>query len=203
MSIKGSFSFILILLSGHHLAAQKTVSNQNLYWLRYFNQLSFNTKHSLHTEIEDRRFFEGNKQHHFIMHSRFNTKVYPNTEVNFGLTYSRQSPQDPSSKATLVVPEIRPNQEITYNNTISKNLSLQQRFRIDERFIRKNDGVTLLDGNNFSLRFRYRLMLAYKFNSELPLTLKLANELMINNGKQIVYNQYRPKQKNMKKVKYP
>jgi hypothetical protein len=190
MSSKSRIVLLFFLLFGVKLNAQKAVINQNLYWIRYFNQLSLSEKFTVHTEFENRSFFEGNQQHHLIVHSRIHAKVYQNTEVAFGLSYSRQSPQDPNSTVSLVVPEIRPNQEITYSNAISKRFNIQQRFRIDERFIRKNDGKVLMDAYKFNLRFRYRLQLAYKFKTELPLTLKIANEIMINAGKQIIYNQF-------------
>ena len=186
--------FILFLiLSIKEVNAQKSVTNQNLYWVRYYNQLSLNNKLTWHNELEDRRFFENNRQHHFIMHSRLHHKISPNIDVAFGLTYSLQSPQDPNSLTDLVVPEIRPVQEINVSNPISKRLTIQQRFRIDERFIHKNDGKDLIDGYDFNFRFRYRIQATYKLNKEnstLQTTLKVADELMINAGSNIIYNQF-------------
>jgi hypothetical protein len=76
---------------------------------------------------------------------------------------------------------------------INNKLSLQQRLRIDERFIRKNDGEKLLDGYNFNFRFRIRFQFIYKLKEKKiknQTTLKIADELMINAGKNIVYNQF-------------
>lgn len=184
---------LLLILLNIVVKAQKIVSHQSLYWIRYYNQLSLNKKITWHNEIEDRRFFENNRQHHFIIHSRLHYKIYPNTDIVFGLTYSLQSPQDPNSLLNLVVPEIRPVQEINFSNQISKRLSIQQRLRIDERFIHKNNGKELIEGYDFNVRFRYRLQANYKFNNEnskLQTTLKVADELMINAGSKIIYNQF-------------
>lgn len=186
--------FLLILLHlNSGVKAQKTIINQSLYWLRYYNQLNINKKWTWHNEIDDRRFFENNRQHHLIMHSRMHYKIFPIADIALGLTYSLQSPQDPNSTTCLVVTELRPVQEINLNNPLSKRFSIQQRLRIDERFIRRNDGIDLLEGYSFNFRFRYRLQASYKINKEEaknPLVLKVADELMINAGHNIIYNQF-------------
>jgi hypothetical protein len=174
-------------------AQSKQVIHQSLYWLRYYNQLSINKTLTWHNELEDRRFFEHNIQHVLIVHSRMHYKPSPNTDVAVGLTYSRQSPQTPDSPLTIVIPEIRPVQEINHRNALSKRLTLQHRFRIDERFIHRNSGNELFAGHDFNFRFRYRLQATYKLSpetSKTPTALKLSDELMVNAGKKILYNQF-------------
>ena len=172
--------------------SQKTVAHQNLYWLRYHNQLSFSEKLSWNNEIENRRFFTNNTEHHLVMHSHLHYKTGANSDIALGLTYSLQSPHDPYATTNLVVPEVRPFQEINWGSTITDRVKLQHRFRIDERFIHKNNGKVLLDGYDFNFRFRYRLQATYKITKESakPTLLKISNELMINAGKAIVYNQF-------------
>lgn len=195
MRIKKGIYLLPLFYSLHFglYAQTKQVTKQSLYWIRYYNQLSINKKWTWHNEFEDRRFFENNQQHHFIVHSRLHYKFLKNADISFGLTYSLQSPQDPNSTSVLVVPEIRPVQEINYSNPISKKLTIQHRIRIDERFIHKNDSKVLLDGYDFNFRIRYRLQASYKLSKEeskTPTTLKLADELMVNAGNRIVYNQF-------------
>jgi hypothetical protein len=193
MTIKKIPVILLLLLVDHGAKAQKNVTHQSLYWIRYYNQLSLNQKWTWHNEIDDRRFFENNTQHHLIVHSRLHYKISQNLEVAPGLTYSLQSPQDPNSTSGLIVPELRPVQEIMFSNLISKRFTLQQRLRIDERFIHKNDGKELLDGFDFNFRFRYRLQASYKINKNAAKNttlLKVADELMINAGSNIIYNQF-------------
>ena len=173
--------------------AQKSVINQSLYWLRYYNQFAINKNWTWHNEIDDRRFFKNNKQHHLIVHSRLHYKIYKNADLAFGLTYSLQSPQEPNSNTDLVVPELRPVQEINLSNPLGKRFTLQQRLRIEERFLHKNNGIVLLEGYAFNFRFRYRLQGSYKINKEEannPTILKVADELMINAGSKIIYNQF-------------
>ena len=105
--------FLLIVLAiGPSVFAQKEVRHQSLYWLRYYNQLVINKDWTWYNEIENRRFFNGNTQHHLIMHSHLHRQVYKNIDLAIGLTYARQSPHDPNSISRLVVPETRPFQEI-------------------------------------------------------------------------------------------
>ena len=188
-------TWIAIMITFHFsvLAQKKETTFQSLYWTRYYNQLTINEKLTWHNEIDNRTFFQNNRHHHFIMHSRLHRKLSKNMDVAFGITYSLQSPQDPNSNSTLIIPEIRPHQEINYVNSINKRWSIQQRFRLDERFFRRNNGTELMDGFDFNVRFRYRVQVNYKLSKPenlKPTTLKIADELMLNAGKNIVYNQF-------------
>lgn len=184
---------LLFLLCITGLKAQKTVINQQLYWIRYYNLMEIDKRFTWHNEVEIRRFWQDNIQHHFIMHTRMHYRINQQTNAGFGLTYSRQSPQDPVSTSRLVVPEFRGVQEINYSIPLSNRLSLQQRLRIDERFIRRNDGIELIDGFNFNFRFRLRLQANYLLSNEdasKRTILKVSNEVMFNMGKNIVYNHF-------------
>jgi len=190
------YSVIVSLLSGASidtLAQKRELTTQRLYWTRYYNQLTINSKWVWHNEIDNRRFFQNNHQHHLIMHSHLHYKMPNNIEIAMGFTYSRQSPQFPDVPSNLVVPELRPFQEITLSSPFSKRFVLSQRVRIDERFIHKNNGKVLEDGYDFNFRFRYRLQAIYllsKINSKYPTTLKIADEVMFNAGKTIVFNHF-------------
>lgn len=171
----------------------KQVTNQSLYWMRYYNQLSLNDKWTWHNEIDTRRFLVNSKHHHLIMHSRIHYKFYKNADAGLGFTYSLQDPQDPYSESSLTIPELRVVQEINQNNPITNKFSIQHRVRIDERFFRKNDGKELLEGYDFNFRFRYRFQATYKLleqENKNATTLKVADEIMINAGKNIVYNHF-------------
>lgn len=167
------------------IKAQKTVIRQNLYWLRYYNQLSLNKKLTWHNEIDDRRFFENHKQQQLIIHSRIHYKFVKNVDAALGMSFSSQGPQDPHSSSGLTIPEIRPVQEINYSIPLSSKFNLQQRLRADERFIHKNDGTNLLNGYDFNLRFRYRVQLSYtikEIEDRLSLAAKISDEFMLNSG---------------------
>lgn len=180
------------LLSFNTLGQTPETTHQNLYWARYYNQITINEKWSWHNEIDKRVFFENNRHHHLIMHTHWHYKIAPIAELGFGVTYSRQSPHDPDAISTLVVPEIRPFQEINLTQKLNNKLSLSQRFRIDERFIHKNNSKVLLDGYDFNFRFRYRLQFSLMLGkqTERIKILKLSDELMLSAGKHILYNRF-------------
>jgi Protein of unknown function (DUF2490) len=151
--------YILILLllfcKTNTIAQNKEVTKQSFYWTRYYNQLKINEKLNWHNEFDNRTFFKNNKHNQFIINSILHNKLSKKIDVAFGLTYSLQEQQIPNVKSTLTVLEIRPLQEITFSSFLTKKITLQQRFRIEERFIHQNNGTELLDGYNFNFRFRY------------------------------------------------
>ena len=184
---------LFLLMQFFVVKAQKSMSHQELYWLRYYNQISFNKKWVWHNEVENRRFFKNNSQHQLVTHTHLHYKAFPNLDMALGLTYFLQSPQDPNSTSSFIVPEIRPFQEIAYTNSFTKRFALQQRIRVEERYIHKNDGKILQDGYNFNFRFRYRLQASFKLRKDdrNPQTIvKIGDELMINGGESVVYNQF-------------
>lgn len=178
---------VFIVLStccgGKAFAQTKQVTHQTLYWLRYYNQWTIKPGWVWHNEIENRRFINPHRQHHLIMHSRLHYTINKSWELGAGVTYSLQSPQNPEITNPLVVPEIRLVQVVTYSLPLTTNVALQQRLRLDERFLRKNDGTNLLQGYDFRLRLRYRLQLAYPLSSKEahnPFTAKLSDEIMFH-----------------------
>lgn len=175
------------------LFGQANITHQSLYWTRYYNQLSLNSKLTWHNEVDMRRFMDNSRLHHVIAHSHIHYKITSNFDIAAGITYSQQSPQFSDATSTLVIPEIRPFQEITQSQTLGKSVTLSHRFRLDERFIRKNNGIEILEGSDFNFRFRYRPQLAInlsKSESKTPTNLKIADELMVNFGGEIVYNHF-------------
>jgi hypothetical protein len=193
MTLRVFLLTFLVWCSHLSIAQTKNVTSQSLYWTRYYNQLIFNDKISWHNEIDMRRFLPSNTLHHLIVHTHLHYRFSPKFDAALGFTYSLQSPQDPSSISRLAVPELRPFQELTFSQPISKRLTLSSRFRIDERFISKNDGNVLLDGYNFNFRYRLRIQGVYLLNKKtdaLPTTLKLSNEVMLNTGARIINNHF-------------
>lgn len=193
MAIKILPFLLLSFLLSFDSVAQKMITHQSLYWVRYINQLTINEKWTWQNEIDNRRFLKSNRQHHLIIHSRLHYKIFKNSDFAFGFTYSLQSPQDPNATASLVVPELRPVQEINLYNPLSIRFTLQQRLRIDERFIHKNNELILVDGYNFNFRFRYKLQANYevtKKDAKNKTVVKIADEVMINAGKNIIYNSF-------------
>lgn len=165
--------------------AQKNVTRQNLFWMRGMVQSNLNKKLFLINEIDNRRFYEGNTQHHTIQHNHLHFRIKPNVDVAVGQTFSWQNPQFPDAKIKLTVPEIRPFQELNAVQRINKRIVFSTRVRIDERFIRKNDGSQLLEGYNFNMRYRLRLQYQFYLWKKQNASFRLSDELMVNSGKNV------------------
>ena len=148
-------------------------------------QSNLNKKIFLITELDHRRFIENNTYHHTIQHSHLHYKIKTNVDVAIGQTFSWQNPQFPDANPKLNIPEIRPFQEINGFQNINNRLTFTSRLRIDERFIRKNDGLELQQGYNFNMRYRLRFQYLYKIGKKNNSILKASNELMVNSGKNV------------------
>lgn len=185
------FTFCSTFLFGQ--TPSHNIIYQNFYALRYANQLSFNPKWYWTNEAEVRYFMENNRLNNVIMHTHLHHRITSTLDIALGLSYSLQNPQFPDAVSTLTVPEIRPFQEITNNQVLGKRVSLSHRLRLEERFVSKNDGNVILDGYNFNYRIRYRPQLNInlsKTDSKTPVNLKIADEIMLNFGGEILYNHF-------------
>lgn len=187
--VKLRFFFIInisvFFLSLEEIQAQKNVVRQDLFWVRLMVQSNLNKRFFLINELDHRRFFEQNTFHHTIQHSHLHFKIKSDLDVAIGQTFSWQNPQFPDANPKLQVPEIRPFQEINGSQNINKRLTFSSRIRIDERFVRKNNGLELLQGYNFNMRYRLRFQYLYKIGKMKNGTLKASNELMVNSGKNV------------------
>jgi hypothetical protein len=175
----------LILIIPFTVFSQTHVARQNLFWMRAMVQSNLNKKLFLVTEIDHRRFYEGNTQHHTIQHNHLHLRINSSVDVAIGQTFSWQDPQFPDATIKLTVPEIRPFQEVNAVQKINKKVVFSTRVRIDERFIRKNDGVQLLEGYNFNMRYRLRLQYQFFLWKKQNANLKISDELMVNSGKNV------------------
>jgi Protein of unknown function (DUF2490) len=150
------------------------VTTQGAYWVRYYNQTQFSKTFVLHFEVDERRILNPDRQAQFFTHVHLHKKISPGIEFAVGLNYNTTNSLKNQS---LAVPELRPWQEINWTKVYEK-LQLQIRYRVDERFIRHNDRIVLLDGYAFSLRHRFRTQLILPLNK--ALAARFAHEIMIN-----------------------
>lgn len=159
---------------------QQQAAHQALYWARYQDTYTINSRFSWLNEIETRRFFQNNRPQQFMLMSR--VAYEPNSRYSFtgALAYFNTTIQEPSSSFAHAIPEIRPYQEFSVNQPLVKNLELSGRLRLDERFI-KNNFSGYGKSTSFVFRHRYRAQLSYTIQ-RYNLSLKAADELFINTG---------------------
>lgn len=185
-------AFILLIIV-QPAVAQKKVTHQSNYWIRYFGKYAFSPKWGATLEVEDRRFFTDNRQANWMLPRVALTRsLGSGWGVAAGFTYyTTANPSDPDSKVLVTVPELRPHQDVSYTQKI-KRLTIGHRYRLEERFRHKATADELTAGYQFSLRARYRLGLQYsliqKEGGTGTLKVKVSDELMLNLGHSVVYN---------------
>jgi len=168
--------------------AQKTIEYNNQQWMAYNNQLKLSKKLTLFSDFGMRRtnYFEQFSQ--ITMRTGLGYPIYGNIQ---GLTGFACFQTFRENKLTRI--ELRPFQDISTNQNLGK-ITLHNRIRIEARHF--NDLATgeVESRSSFNFRFRYRILFGIPFlniptkNNDSKLIFNIGDEIMINAGKQIVYN---------------
>jgi len=182
----GIIVFVLLHLgSGTYSMAQtRNTSYDKQWWLRYYSRLEFSDKWNLITEIDNRRFFQPDRQNTFLVRMQLHFNFIRKVSLGGGVSYFVQN-QNLGESGFLSVPEIRPHQELNIKQSIGK-INISHRYKIEERFIRNMQAGKLADGYRFNFRFRYQLGLDIMIAKKLKL--RVFNEILLNAGKSIQYN---------------
>ena len=184
---------ILVLLISFSIFAQKSITNQNLIWYAYYNNLIFNEQWVLTNEIQERHFINPTAQHHWLIRANLQRNLGYNWSVFIGMAYFLQSPQNPEDKSSLIVPELRP--YIGCNNKQKLPFGvISQRYKIEARFFHDVENDKLAGGYRFS-NYRIRYQLGFQFpvirkkkTKKDLFSIKIQNELFFNIGRKIVKN---------------
>lgn len=190
---KNILLFFFFILNNYVSNAQtgKNVDHQNLFWIRYYNQLEINDKWSIHSEFDNRVFINPIVQNLFVVRVQGRRKFSEQVELGAGFVYFSVATQEPEVNLGFNIPEYRGQQDITWKQNWNK-IGLNQRFQIEERFFQNFDREGLTNGTTFFWRFRYRLQGEYTFWKKENHYLKaiLYDEIMINTGKNVVNNMF-------------
>lgn len=177
--------FIVFFLTGisFQTKSQNTFIQEKQVWFRYYNQARLSEKLSLHTEVDERRKLNPWSQAQFFAHVHLHYRVKSWLEVASGMNYNLNTIT--TTNNALQVVEWRPWQEVSLFKNLSKTSLIQFRYRVDERFIHRNDKIILLDGYHFNWRHRFRIQFSKQvaqLNNDKTLTVKLSDEVMIHSG---------------------
>jgi hypothetical protein len=171
--------------------AQKQIITQEQTWFGYISQFRIADKWSV---TADTHLRTKNNFHQDLSTGVLRAGIiyHLNDAVHLaaGHAFFNAFPADGHAKTSR--PEHRPWQQVQWLTRYSK-LRLQQRLRLEERFRRKvKDEDELDNGYNFNYRARYQIMLSYPLSKQpfyaRTLSLYGGQELLLNFGKQIVYN---------------
>jgi len=190
MKINKILLFLLILFA-FNANAQKNIDHQSILWTRYYNQLLINNSWSIHTEFDNRVFLKPIEQNLYVFRIQGRYKFNDHLEAGIGYAYFSVSTQVPEITTDFEVPEYRGQQDITWKQKVG-NVTLNQRFQSEQRFVHNANNVGLTDGTTFFWRFRYRLQADYTFWKKKNHFLKavINDEIMFNAGKNIIYNTF-------------
>jgi len=182
--------FIAILVMSVKLLSQnsRVITKDNMLWLGYYNTINFNPKWSVNSDFQFRtkNWYHDHSQAlgRTGLSYKFNNKI----TATIGFAHFRFFITNEFSRA-----EWRPWQEILLNDNIN-NLKLSHRFRLEQRFNEKVKNNEPLSEYQFNYRLRYRLDLRFpivkKEKKGKILYVLIGNELMINAGKNIIYNYF-------------
>lgn len=181
----------LISIYASNAQTRKNINHQSILWTRYYNQLILNNVWSIHTEFDNRVFLKPSEQNLYVFRIQGRYKINEKLEAGIGYAYFSVSTQVPEQTFNFEIPENRGQQDLTWKEKI-KGVTINQRFQVEERFIRNSNNQELIDGTTFFWRFRYRLQGDYTFWKKENQFLKtiIFDEIMLNAGKNIVYNTF-------------
>lgn len=184
---------ILLLFCSLHLAAQKNVTTEEQTWFGAFSQIRLSQRWGIwadaHLRLKDD--FVGDLSQFIV---RAGPMFYITDDVRLTAAYAYVNHFPAEGHEDISQPEHRPWQQIQWFTRWPK-VRLMQWVRMEERFRRKilNDN-TLGDGYNYNPRIRYNfalfLPLTKKGLDPGSLQLLLNDEVMVNFGKNIVYNHF-------------
>ncbi len=182
------FTLFIVGLDSSPIFAQKRIDHKSLYWIRYYNTINLNQKWNWQTELDTRHYFTNSRQQQFIAHTRVAYKPSSPWYFSAGLTGSWQRPQDPYLTPRPSTPELRLVQEGSYSQSPLKNISLNYRIRIEQRFISNHPGV-LDENHRFSFRHRYRVQFSYSLPKS-AITFRASDEVFVNATSENLFGEF-------------
>lgn len=186
----------MILLLSFGLSAQtpqKKINKQSFSLFSLSSTFQVSPKWSIMSDVQERSFMKPIKQNQLSLRIQVQHNLGHDWTAAGGASYVLTRPGDPTSLSTLVIPEIRINQDLNYKQKFG-GFSFGHRYRMEERFIRRTMNDTLIEGHRFIERLSYTL--SFEFNllkskdNFRSLAFKASNGIFINAGKHIVYNTF-------------
>ncbi len=180
--------FLIVLITTQVCNAQKTVTHNNQQWLQYYLQLQLPRKLTLLSDVSIRRI--NNLQQWSQITARFGVGYMLPKKIQIATGVACFSFFN-SNKASKI--EFRVYQEL-YTTQKIKGISIQNRFRIEERYFRTISDGEITSNSIFNFRFRYRLFFTVPLqksstnNSDPKFFLNIGDEVFANVDKGIKYN---------------
>jgi hypothetical protein len=186
-----SVSFLLTLQG--NAQNEKVYQHYEQFWFQYFNQTRISEKWGLWFDVGYRtkdNFTEGTS----TLLARIGAIYYLNKEVRLMGGYAFFNAYPLESSIEIAQPEHRLWQQVQFQKEYPK-LTLTNTVRFEQRWRQKIIAPDKLDDEfNFNYRLRFGINLQYPLRHKKlekgDLSLMGGNEVMLNLGKQIVYNYF-------------
>lgn len=181
--------FLLSFFCFLNCISQKNIDNQRFIWTRYNNQLEFNPKWVLQTEVDNRVFLNEFKQNTLVVRTQVRNIIDDKLEWGAGFVYLGTKTQNSDATSSFIVPEYRAQQDVTFRQKMGK-IALSHRYVVEERFFQNATKEGFEEGVNFRWRFRYRLQGDFFLWKKEQQSLRaiLSEEIMINAGSKVEKN---------------
>jgi hypothetical protein len=163
----------------------KISDRHGVSWNRYYLLWRFRPNWAFHQEVDYRFLTANGVWHQLAVHTHVHYRLHVNAEAALGVTRMENGAPEPAKSPYPHRIEWRTFQELHLHTPLQKPISIQHRYRIEQRFL-KGTGVP------FVWRGRYRLQI----NWTLPdpdWTVHIADEVFLNWGRgiQTVFDQNR------------
>lgn len=177
--------------AGQTEIGNKTFDKQRQMWYGFYPTIKIGEHWKWVSEIENRQFIAPSAENAFVLSTHLHYGIRKNWEVAAGFTYFLFNSQNPEVPTKLYMPELRPFQEAGHKKTWGR-YTLTNRLMVEERFLHKTSGQTLVSGYNTIIRFRYRLgvdILLYQSKAKKhDIQLKLSDEFFVNVPNKVAKN---------------
>lgn len=177
-----AFLLVLILISVG-LQAQKQVSTDNQQWFQYYNTIQIGNHWAIQSDMGIRFSDELSDLSQTLVRSGLEYQWNNNLRATAGFAFLTFHSEGVRTRV-----EYRPYQEIDLSETYGR-VKTQHRLRIEERFFSYTDESGIQSMFNFRYRYRFQAILPLiSLDNEKKLVFVVGDEILINSGKEIVYN---------------
>ena len=188
--MKSAFLIFITTFYYYYSFAQRPreVQDQNHFWWSFNTKAKLTGRWSLEADLHIRRtnFLKNNN----FLYTRLGIGYSFNEQLSVSAGGGRMWLANNNGATELFSNENRLVEQVLFNSKAGR-ISLTQRLRIEQRWIQKVINFQPVDENRYVNRFRYLLALNIPLskNNKIP-SLILANELMLQTGKDIIYNNF-------------
>lgn len=181
---------LLLLFVPAFVFAQRSreVQTQNHVWTSLNSQIRFSERWGIAADVHIRRtdFLQSNS----FFFLRAGGLYYANKQLTLGAGYAHMWLANQKDATELFSNENRLHQQAVLNQQLG-TVQLNQRLRIEKRWIQKVVNFIPTNEQRYTTRFRYQLSMniPVSSNKKIPM-LSIADELMLQTGKDIIYNHF-------------